>query len=389
MDSSANKLERSLSLTDLLFFGVASIIGSGGFNLIGEAIVKGGNWWPLTLGLSTAVFMGSSYTYEKAYESSKTNTSESDYVHKILGDNASTVTTGAILLWNIVSIGTILVLSSHILFPDASWLGQIGFALFILIFMSLFSLKGININKESINFFSAILVAFLTVITGLGITGVAQKGLLSIPTMPEQSFILSMLFFYFILAGFDALIKFSEETKDEKDIPRAFYLSNGISFVLTLGMCLAFISWVNIRKVDNFENSIGDLVGVFVGQKSKPYVSLVAVTYMIITSFVAFLATTRYIFSLAEQHSELSILLPLNENKAPVNSIFFTSITSALTIMVNHVEKLVRAADFGLSTNLLMVALAATKAGIDSGKIPIVEGLTSASFVGLMGLSFI
>jgi hypothetical protein len=36
--------------------------------------------------------------------------------------------------------------------------------------------------------------------------------------MPEQSLILSILFFYFILAGFDALIKFSEETKDEEDV---------------------------------------------------------------------------------------------------------------------------------------------------------------------------
>ena len=61
-------LEKTLTLTDLIFFGIASILGSGGFNLIGEAIVKGGSWWPAALGISSAAFMGASKVYEKAFD---------------------------------------------------------------------------------------------------------------------------------------------------------------------------------------------------------------------------------------------------------------------------------------------------------------------------------
>ena len=385
---SEEKLAKTLSLTDLVFFGIATILGSGGFNLIGEAVVHGGNWWPAALSISTLVFLGASRVYEEAFNTFKNNTAESDFVKKYLGTAASNGTVAAVLLWNILSIGTILVLCSHMLFPDGSWLGQVGFALFLLISMTLFSLKGLDVNKETVNLFSGALIAFLSVITGLGITGVAQKvGIAEVPSIPSTSFPMSILFFYFILAGFDALIKFTEETKDEKDIPKSFYISNIISSVLTLGMCLAFVSWVNIRKLTHYDNGLGDILQVFLGGNAKQWVMVGSVAYMIITTFVAYLATTRYIYGLAEQHSSLSMLRGLNENKVPTKTVALTTIASAATILINHIEKLVRLSSVSLSSMLILVSAAATKSMVEQGKLPLIEGLTTASFVGLMGLS--
>jgi hypothetical protein len=51
-------LKKTLTLTDLIFFGIASIVGSGGFNLIGEAVMKGGDWWPAALAVAAAVLHG-------------------------------------------------------------------------------------------------------------------------------------------------------------------------------------------------------------------------------------------------------------------------------------------------------------------------------------------
>jgi len=39
----SEELKRSLSFNDLLLFGVAAIMGSGGFNLIGDGIIAGGS----------------------------------------------------------------------------------------------------------------------------------------------------------------------------------------------------------------------------------------------------------------------------------------------------------------------------------------------------------
>ena len=383
------QLKKTLGLQDLVFFGIASILGSGGFNLVGEAIMKGGDSWPLALGIASAVFMGSARTYEEAFNAFKTNTAESDFVNKIFGENSSLVSISAVMIWNILSISTILVLCSHMLFPEGTWIGQITFALMLLGLMGYFSLKGLDVNKETINTFSAVLVVILGGVSFLGASGLAQKGIPSIPVIPEKSFVASLLFFYFILAGFDALIKFTEETKDEKDIPRSFYISNLLSIALVLGVSLAFVTTVDMRRIGKFNNGIGEILHKFLGGNTKTIVIYFAVLYMIVTTFVTFLATTRYLFGLGDIYKGLEFMKVVSDVKVPINAVAFTLATAALGILVNHTEYLVRAADFGLSSLLLLVAAAATKSVVSQGKIPWIEGATTAALTGLLGLSFV
>ena len=382
-------LKKTLSLYDLVFFGIASILGSGGFNLVGEAVMKGGDAWPAALAIASAVFMGSAKTYEEAFNAFKTNTAESDFVNKIFGENSSLVTISAVMLWNILSISTILVVCSHMLFPEGAWIGQITFALMLLGLMGFFSLKGLDVNKETINAFSAVLVVVLGGVSFLGASGVMQKGIPSVPVIPEKSFVASLLFFYFILAGFDALIKFTEETKDPKNVPRSFYISNLLSIALVLGICLAFVTTVDMRRLWKFDNGIGEILHKFLGGNTKMIVTYFAVLYMIITTFVTFLATTRYLFGLGDVYKGLDFMKVVTEAKVPINAVLFTLSTAALGIIVNHKESLVRAADFGLSALLLMVAAAATKSVVSQGKIPWIEGTTTAALAGFMGLSFV
>lgn len=385
----ATKLQKTLTLQDLIFFGIASIIGSGGFNLIGEAIVKGGDKWPLALGISSAILMGSARTYEEAFNEFKTNTAESDFVKKMFGSNSSIATSAAIMLWNILSIGTILVICSHMLFPEGTWIGQITFALILLGLMGYFSLKGMDMNKETINTFSAVLILLLTGVSFLGLVGVGKNGIPAIPNITGSSLPASILFFYFILAGFDALIKFTEETKNAKDIPRSFYLSNLIAIAIVLGMCLAFVSTVDMRNSKNYENGVGAILQKFLGGNTRTIVMYFSVIYMIVTTFVTFLATTRYLFSLSGEYKVLESMRVLNDVKVPINAVFFTVASAAVCILINHVEYLIRAADLGLSVMLLFVAAAATKSVASKGKIPWIEGSTAVGLASLAGLSFI
>jgi len=388
-EENPGELKKTLSLYDLVFFGIASILGSGGFNLVGEAVMKGGNEWPIALALASAVFMGSARTYEEAFNTFKTNTAESDFVKKTFGENSSLVTISAVMIWNILSISTILVICSHMLFPEGTWIGQITFALMLLGLMGFFSLKGLDVNKETINAFSSILVVVLGGVSFLGVSAMNQKGVPSVPAIPDKSFVASLLFFYFILAGFDALIKFTEETKDAKDVPRSFYISNLLSIALVLGISLAFVTTVDMRRLTTFDNGIGEILHKFLGGNTKTIVTYFAVLYMIITTFVTFLATTRYLFGLGDIYKGLEFMKVVTEAKVPINAVAFTLATAAVGILVNHAEYLVRAADFGLSALLLLVAASATKSVVSQGKIPWIEGATTVGLAGFMGLSFV
>jgi len=110
---------------------------------------------------------------------------------------------------------------------------------------------------------------------------------------------------------------------------------------------------------------------------------------MIVTTFVAFLATTRYLFSLSGEYKVLESMRVLNEAKVPINAVFFTVASAAVCILINHVEYLIRAADLGLSVMLLFVAAAATKSVASKGKMPWIEGSTTIGLASLAGLSFI
>jgi amino acid transporter len=110
-------LEKALTLTDLTLFGVASIIGSGGFNLVGKAIRAGGAWWPVAFGISAALLLGASYAYSDAFQRFGKNTTESDMVASIFGPMGEGVSVAAILLFNIVSISAILVFCTQMMIP--------------------------------------------------------------------------------------------------------------------------------------------------------------------------------------------------------------------------------------------------------------------------------
>lgn len=387
-DHTGDNLNKTLTLKDLVLFGVISIFGSGGFNLIGRAITQGGPQWPLALGAAAALFLGSSKTYEEAYLEFKKNTSESDFLEKIFGSNASYATMASILLFNFFSIATILVLCVRMIVPDAPWLSQSVLAISLITFMGIFSLQGIAHNKVFVNFCSSALVVILSAITLLGFAGaaVATQNIKPLPTLPNTSLTQSFLYFFYILAGFDVLMKFSEETKDAEDIPRSFYVSNSIAILFVLGLTFAVITFTDLQKVKPLEHVIGQMLNNVIGYNVKNYFNVLAVFFMIVTMFVTFLATTRYMYSLGDKYKS-EYFTALNKHKAPVVPVALTTLLISAIVLINHVDTLVGFADAALGSFLFLVAAAATVYKYQKGEIPVLEGLTASSFLGVFGAS--
>lgn len=386
-DHTGDNLNKTLTLKDLVLFGVISIFGSGGFNLIGRAITQGGPQWPLALGGAAALFLGSSKTYEEAFREFKKNTSESDFLEKIFGSNASYATMASILLFNFFSIATILVLCVRMIVPDAPWLSQSVLAISLITFMGIFSLQGIAHNKVFVNFCSSALVVILSAITLLGFGGVAvAQNIKPLPTLPNTSLTQSFLYFFYILAGFDVLMKFSEETKDPDDMPKAFYTSNSIAILFVLGLTFAVITFTDLQKVKPLEHVIGQMLNNVTGYNVKNYFNVLAVFFMIVTMFVTFLATTRYMYSLGDKYKS-EYFTALNQNKAPVVPVALTTILISFIVLINHVDMLVGFADAALGSFLFLVAAAATVYKYQKGEIPVLEGLTASSFLGVFGAS--
>lgn len=385
-----NGLQRSMEFSDLMAFGLCAIMGSGGFNLIGKGIREGGAHFPLALGGVATLFQGASLVYQRAYDAFKTNTAESDLVKEQFGDITAHVSSIAILLFNIISVSTIVVICSKQLFPRGSWSGQVSFAIALVAAMTGFSLTGIDMNKGFVNIFGFMVLALLTFATMLGFVEGAQKDTLPEfipPTRPNLYS--SIMYFYFILAGFDALMKFAEEAKNpDKDLARSFYASNALATLMTLGICFAFVVISAAHTIPQNDNVIAGIVESMLGKAAGSFTANLSIVLMLVTSFVSFLATTRYMYSLGKEIPWLAAFSDLNTSKVPWKSVLITSIVACLAILNNHVFTLVKISDVALTVTLLLVSAAATKVQAVKGKLPLIEGATTGALVFLLGCIF-
>ena len=402
-------LERSLGLKDLVAFGIATIMGSGGFNFIGEGVKQGGPLFPLAIILVAALLLAASRIYGDAYAMFKTNTSESDVVKEQFGDGGGIFTALSILAFNVFTTSTLLVLSAKSLFPAASWGTQIGFALSILGSMAAFSLKGIDVNKEFVKLFSGLILGLLALASSIGLWegfDPAGTGLLAFPASLTKtpSFMGSILFFYFVLSGFDDLMKFAEEAKNpDENIPKAFYISNILSTILTIGVAYAFVHVLTLSKLGVGPGAVANPLGIIVeslfGPPTAKWIFLLSIVLTLTSGFVNFLVVTRYLYGLAEQTkptepkgahylTRFSWLQELNEAKVPWKAVLAATGIIGGGILLNNLDSLIRITD----TSFTFVMLAVTSAvGLSkwrkNGEMPWLEGATATGFLGLLWAS--
>jgi amino acid transporter len=384
-------LKRTLTLTDLTLFGVASIMGSGGFNLIGKAVGAGGSWWPIALLVPAVLLMGAAHSYAGAFERFKKDTSESDIVRAIFGPLAGDVGTAAILVYNLVSVVVILVFCSKMLLPAGSWLAQSSLTIGLLAAMTGLALAGIELNTLLINGTTMFLIGVLAVACLLAIVGSVT---IPIPTLTIPShggFMNSLWMFFFVLTGFESIIKFTEETKDKIDIPQSFYASNAISILLTVGVALALAIWVPNLSEKQELNAIGWLFAAFTGPWIVEPFKWLVVIFLLLATFVVFLSTTRYLYGLGSKADWLAPLKEVNAAAAPWVSILSVFGSGSVLSLLNNTEILVKITDLGFATIATLVASAVSVADLGEGKIvsAAVNGATTAGFLGLLGSAFL
>ena len=384
-------LKKALSFQDLLLFGIANIMGSGGFNLIGDGITRGGSHFPITLALVSAIFQGTSYVYQQAYNEFKTNTAESDMVQRELGTTASNLSRPMILVFNLISVSVILVICSKLLFPKGTWSGQISFALMLLSIMTTTALQGIELDKDIITLSALATVGLLSFAALVGLIELRNGFPKTLPlATTSPSLIHSTLYFFFVLAGFDALIKFTEETKDpDRDLARSFYASNALSTLLTAGVSFAFLVVFEGHTFKENENIVAKIVGTMLGEGAEQFTGLLSIALMLVSGFIAFLASTRYMYGLGKEVPFLAGFKEVNHASAPWKAIAVSAVIIGLGILNNHVYQLVKFCDITLMITLLLVTAAVTRFKISKATIPWIEGLTTLSLGGLLSAATI
>ena len=384
-------LKRSLTLTDLTLFGIASILGSGGFNLIGSGVSSGGALWPLALSIAAALLMGSAFTYASAFARFRHNTAETDMVRSVFGSSLENVGITSLLFYNIASIAVILVLCAKLLLPMASGGVHTGITLLLLTGIAGVSLLGIDVNKEILNVVTSGLLLLFCVVSLMGGGGVLTQSFPTLPMPSHNGFLNSVWLFFFVLVGFDALMKFAEETKHDADIPVSFYLTNILSATLTAGVAVAISVWLPGLTKTQADGAIPLLFAKFLGARIVWPMKIITSVFLFITTFVVFLATTRYLYGLGEKSGVLASLMDVNTAKAPWVAIAAVFCVASILLFLNNMELLVKITDIGFAVIASLVAGAVAVSDWRDGKTAeaCVSGATATGFAGLVASAFL
>ena len=329
-------LLRVLGVWDIVFFGIAAIIGAGSFSSLGEAIFKGG---PGVIILYIICGFACAFTalcYAEFASRIPTAGSAYTYAYASFGELIAWVIGWALIME--YSFGNIYVAFS---WSDyfTSFIGRLGFhipefltcsypeahkaflanssnqelitawksapqiggfkfivdlpALFINGFITYVCYRGVKESKNMNNFFVLMKLAVIVLVILVGIAYVQTENWtpVSIKT-GESSFMpngftgvmsaISGVFFAYI--GFDALSVLAEETKNpQKNLPKGMIISLVLCTFIYVALILVLTGMVDYRKFDG----IGDPLA-FIFEKSNANIAWME----LIVSFVAVVAIT-------------------------------------------------------------------------------------------------
>ena len=382
-------LIKTLKLTDLLFFGIANILGSGAANLAGHAVFASGSLWPAQIAGVTGLLLGSSKTYAVAHEKYKSNDAETSLIADEIGGIGRILSSFMIVAFNIISTVVGLVFITRIINPTASYAFSVMLAIQLAILIIAIGLYGIELNKTLINTVTALCIGVIVVFGGFAVSkwlGGAHIQNVNVATGNSVNPIRAFLYIFFIMAGFDVLIKFTEEAADTADIPTAFYGSNMISALLLIGLCFAYVVFVPMRGLKYADNTFADIAKGIFGDDEASIMKWIIIGFILISSLVNTLGVSRYLYS-ELKGTAAEGWRTLNAQGAPWKILL--GIGSALIgfITINNIDHLVSFADLALVGVLSMVGWSAARTRLKAGEKPWIESLTTLGLFGVGGLS--
>ncbi len=388
-----SQLYKTLGLTDLIFFGILNILGSGAANLVGNSVVAAGKTLPLQIGGALTLLLGSSYTYGTAINKYKTNDAENKLIAEEMGSAGKIISAIVIVFFNLISTAVSLIFISRLLFPNMNSTFAILFAIQLAILLIAIGTFGIEINKTIINSIGTLCIGIIGLFGIAGLFKWFNGGhVQNLTTAVGNSFDPSRAFLYifFILAGVDILVKFTEETVDEQHVEKGFYYSTIIAALLLGGLCFAYIIYVPLRGVRHVDNVFAQITKhIFSDNNSDTEASImtyIAAAFILTSSLVSFIGTSRYIYSNIKETS-FEGWRSLNSAGAPWKILLGAGGALISLIYINNIDKLVAAADLFLVGTLAAVSWSAARAKLREGGRPWIESLTTLGLFGVGGLS--
>jgi len=395
------KLNRCLSLFEIVIYGVGLILGAGIYVLIGSAAGIAGNMLWLSFALAALVASFTALSYSELSAIYPQAGAEYIYIKNALQWEKAAWMLGFIAI--LIGFST----ASAVALGFARYLAlfvpvnQIVLAVLLLVTMSAINFWGI---KESARFnalATTIEIGGLMLIIVVGgyfifkgdypfadFTEFPQTSHeVAFPWLPVVS---ASALIFFAYMGFEDIANIAEEAENPaQTLPRAFIYALVISTIIYILVAIVAVSIVPYPELAKAEQPMSLIMSQLIGGNAPQIIALIALFATANTVLITLIVCARMMYGMAKTNTlPISLASVHASRKTPYVAIFVTMVVAIMFLFFRKVEVLAAISDVGIFILFLFVNLSnivlryrqpdlqrSWRAPLNIGKLPLVSVL--------------
>jgi len=364
-ESQNNGLKKSLTLMDLIFFGLGNVTGAGIFVILTKTLLYGGKFTLPIFIVITLISIIMGLCYLEIYVRYKSPITEYLAIKETFGENYGQVLIYTIYLFTVFSCITILIALSKYIgsLPFFSFLNnyyyQVGLSIGLITLMSYINYSGIETSKIVGNTIAVGLLIFLFGIIFSCFRFFDLKKITSGPNVKWDSIVLSSIIAFFLFNGYDSIVKVSGEVINEKDVETGLYATIGLTSMIYIFIIISCLCFLGYSKTVNTFSPLTKIYELLYNPTAGFIAYIFGFIIMFNTGFLSSLTASRFMYGCGKENK---IAFPdfwskLNDNKAPINSIIVTMIVSIIFALFNNEVILSIFTNFSLFIILISICI--------------------------------
>ncbi len=358
-------LKRSLSLSQLIFYGVGTILGLGIYVLLGKVAGEAGMLAPFSFLFAAVLAAFTGLSYGELSARIPKSAGEVNYVDEAFGKKAVSMIVGwLIILSAIVSTATVLngyvgYVQVFLSIPD--W---VIITVFTLILGGI-AIWGITESAITITVITLIEVAGILLVIVIAGDNLVEFSHRWHELLPSWSFtdwkgiMLGAFLAFFTFIGFQDMVNVAEEAKNpEQDMPRAIIISLSILTVLYLIVAVIAALGLTPEELNQSEAPLADILAAE-GEGYPKIISAIGLVAIINGVLVQIVMIARVLYGMGEKNMAPGFFSKLNpKTRTPIwSTILSTAFILVLALLFN-LESLAKTTNYILILVFILINLA-------------------------------
>ena len=382
-DEKTDKTRGSLSLTDLILFGLGNVVGAGIFIIISKSIFYGGNKSLYALLTVAAISIVMGFCYIEIYGRYSSSITEYLAVKNTMGETVGQITLYTIYMFALLSGITIVTAMAKYackcdlvdtIKQNMSWTTdshhstlETVFSIALLCIMAFINFMGIETSKVVANSISIIMLVVVLGIIVLSLPYIEWDKITAAAPLPKtnskapwDNFVLSAILSLFLYNGYDFLVKISDESEDPENNKTALISTIGITTLLYAGIIIAGICVLGYKNAGKTHNIITNLYEMLTTSKLASAVYMSGLFIMFNTGFLSIMSATKFMEGLGK---DSKIFMPefwakTNAYDAPSNAIWISLAICVFFALFNNETLMAIFSNFTCIAILILISIA-------------------------------